>query len=33
MKLNLDFYPYPNYEAIGFWVCNLKLKEMQTGRR
>ncbi len=30
IRLNLGFYPYPDYEPMGFWGCNLKLKEIQT---
>jgi dTDP-6-deoxy-L-talose 4-dehydrogenase (NAD+) len=30
IRLNLGFYPYPDYEPMRFWGCNLKLKEIQT---
>jgi len=28
LKLNLGFYPYPNYEPIAFWGDNLKLQRI-----
>lgn len=29
MKLNLGFYPYPNYESMAFWGDNLKLNNIK----
>ncbi len=30
MKLNLNFYPYPNYEAMNFWGDNSKLNQIKN---
>jgi dTDP-6-deoxy-L-talose 4-dehydrogenase (NAD+) len=29
MKLNLGFYPYPDYEPMAFWGDNLKLNTIK----
>ena len=28
IKLNFDYYPYPDYEPMDFWGCDLKLKRI-----
>lgn len=32
LKLNLGFYPYPNYEPTAFWGNNSKLNDLATGK-
>jgi len=32
LKLNLGFYPYPDYEPMAFWGDNSKLKEIKRGK-
>jgi dTDP-6-deoxy-L-talose 4-dehydrogenase (NAD+) len=31
MKLNLGFYPYPDYEPMEFWGDNCKLQKIKKG--
>ncbi len=31
IKLNLSFYPYPDYEPMAFWGDNTKLKKILRG--
>ena len=32
LKLNLGFYPYPNYEPMAFWGDNSKLNDLNIGQ-
>jgi nucleoside-diphosphate-sugar epimerase len=32
MKLNLGFFPYPDYEPMAFWGDNFKLKQLHNGQ-
>jgi nucleoside-diphosphate-sugar epimerase len=33
LKLNLGFYPYPDYEPMNFWGKNTKLSEVLNGKK